>query len=735
MSQTGPFLYIIMLVLTRPMSVSSNGSLKSRRKEFSMEGMSTFFGTQMHYVTDAIKARYVFILVLVVIYGSSFAQSRIVDGTMHYLRNGDTREWDTFPTVVKDRQLSLTFEMFDSRNNMAISVRQFDVKQNWRVSVNDRDIGGLTEDEKDMLVYFDLPSGLIHDGANTLVIKPANDNADDIRVGEITVYDRPKKDVLSAATINIKVVDTASGSTTPCRITITDDDGIFRTVEVPVSKEVAVRPGYIYSSTGIVSISLPSGRYMLYAGRGFEYSVDSVHIELKNNDNLDHTFHIKREVETKGWISSDTHIHTFTHSRHGDATIEERAITIAGEGIELPIMTDHNQNIDITDAAKSTGVLKYFTPVTGNEVTTRVGHFNVFQTNPNEAAIISSGENWNDIASNINNKNNSLAVILNHARDIHNGFRPFDPSHHVSSAGMSTLDWTFPANAMEVMNSGSQQSNVMMLFYDWFGMLNHGYFLTPVGSSDSHDVSRFTVGQGRTYIKSNDDDVSRIDVSDAINNFINGKVMVSLGLLTNITVNKSFGPGDISPRSGVANVSIEVWGPSWADAEKVTLYVNGVKLKEQKIENSRGSGLKWRGDWSIPLPKHDVFLVAIAEGDGRRMPYWPINEPYQPMSIEWTPRLIGSTGAVWIDGDGDGKRSSAYYYAQRVLQRTNNDPKKTLKLLASYHESVSVQAAALLWKNGTDLLGQELQQRLNDSKEPVKRGFARIIEEIREIRK
>jgi hypothetical protein len=462
----------------------------------------------------------------------------------------------------------------------------------------------------------------------------------------------------------------------------------------------------------------------LYAGRGFEYSVDSLQVELKRGDNLSHTFQIKREVETSGWISSDTHIHTFTHSGHGDATIEERAITIAGEGIELPIMTDHNQNIDISAAAKSTGVSKYFTPVTGNEVTTKVGHFNVFQTDSQRPPINSNVESWDDVAEAIDNDNGRLAVILNHARDIHNGFRPFDPSHHISSAGISTLDWTFPANAMEVFNSGSQQSNIMTLFNDWFGMINHGQNLTPVGSSDSHDVSRFTVGQGRTYIKSNDDDVSGIDIGNAITNFIHGKVMVSLGLLTKIVAGGSYGPGDLCPRSDSTNVSIEVWGPSWADAERVTLYLNGVKLKEELIPNSKAGGLKWRGQWRISLPKHDVFLVAIAEGGGRHMPYWPIAKPYQPVSIEWEPRLIGSTGAVWIDGDGDGRRTSARDYAIKLLQRTKNDPRKTIKLLSSYHESISIQAAALIWKNGTDLNGQQLQQVLKDSNESVKRGFA-----------
>ncbi|HEY5918502.1 MAG TPA: CehA/McbA family metallohydrolase [Chryseolinea sp.] len=653
---------------------------------------------------------------------------------MHYLRNGGAKEWATFPTVVNEKQLTLQFQSKSDDTPATLRLRQYDVKQNWRIFINDKDIGGLVQDEKDMNTYFSVPNSLLRSGQNNLAIKAADNSPDDIRVGQITLHYRPLQEVLNESKVDVTVIDESTGKPIPSRITIIGEEGILQTVTATSANSLAVRPGYVYSAGGSASVSLPAGRYTLYAGRGFEYSIDSARVELKPGDHVAHTLRIKKEVETSGWVSSDTHVHTFTHSRHGDATIEERAITLAAEGIELPIITDHNQNIDISSAAKATGVSAYFTPITGNELTTRIGHFNIFKTNSHQPAINANAESWNDVGLNIANKENRHVVILNHARDIHNGFRPFDPTHHISSAGLSTLSWTFPANAMEVINSGSQQSDIMTLFNDWFGMMNHGYFLTPVGSSDSHDVSRFTVGQGRTYIKTSDADVSAIDTDDAIRNVINGKVLVSLGLLTTLSLDGKYGPGDLCPFKNNSDVSIEVLGPSWAHAERVSLYVNGVKVKEEKITNHKASGQKWKGIWTIPIPKHDVFVVAIAEGSGAGMPYWPIAEPYQPVASEWTPKLIGSTGAVWIDGDGDGKRSSAFDYAQQIFERAKNDPIEIIKLLSTYHESVATQAAALLWKNGIDLFSQEIQHQLDASKEHVKIGFTKIAEETLLIR-
>src|SRR2546426_10137100 len=94
---------------------------------------------------------------------------------------------------------------------------------------------------------------------------------------------------------------------------------------------------------------------------------------------------IRREVPTPGLVSCDTHIHTLTYSGHGDATIDERMITIAGEGIELAVATDHNHHTDYSEAARRTELQTCFTSVIGNKGTTRAGDFNAFPILPGSA--------------------------------------------------------------------------------------------------------------------------------------------------------------------------------------------------------------------------------------------------------------------------------------------------------------------------------------------------------------
>jgi hypothetical protein len=318
--------------------------------------------------------------------------------------------------------------------------------------------------------------------------------------------------------------------------------------------------------------------------------------------------------------------------------------------------------------------------------------------------------------------------------DIHNGFRPFDPSRHLLTAGTGKDDWKFPANAMEVLNSGSQQTDYMQLYHAWFGMLNRGYFLTPVGSSDSHDVSRFTVGQGRTYINTDDKDPGNINIENAIKSFREGRVMVSAGLLVKIMVNDTFGPGDIVSTKDKVSVRIEVAGPSWVEAERVSLYANGTKIREIKIDPSKNKPLKWADSWTIEVPDHDIFFVAIAEGPGEGMPWWPIAKPFQSASPEWTPKVIGSTGFVWIDGDHNGKRDSSFDYAKALVDSAFGDVNKLIRTLAEYDEAVAAQAAALLWRNGVDLNTQEVSDAIKKAALATRTGFEKIKKEIRLIR-
>src|SRR5262249_15164060 len=161
--------------------------------------------------------------------------------------------------------------------------------------------------------------------------------------------------------------------------------------------------------------------------------------------------------------------------------------------------------------------------------------------------------------------------------------------------------------------------------------------------------------------------------------FLQGKVMVSCGLLAEITVNDRYGPGDLVPAKGEVKVAVRVLGPGWATADRVELFANGVKVREAQIKDRNRDGVKWSGEWALPRPRHDVHLVAVATGPAVTSLHWPIAKPYQPTSPVVESRVIGLTGAVWVDGDGDGKRTSARDYARKLMGEANADWPKLVR--------------------------------------------------------
>lgn len=675
------------------------------------------------------KHNRILLLCLFIFFGfEGKGQKQILDSLMHYVRNGNQPEWDEFNNLSPLEELNIQFQAIENLTEQTIQLRQYDVKQSWQVMLNSNKLGALVTDMNDMIIYLTVPPKAIHSGMNTLRILPASKVTDDISVGQIILHERTQNEVLNAATLELEVVDTKSDSPIPCRITITNSAGVLQMALATSADQLAVRPGSVYTVSGKAALGIAEGHYIVYATRGFEYSVDSFQLFIKSGDHIKRKLSISREVPTEGWISSDTHIHTYTYSGHGDATIKERAITIAGEGIELPIITDHNIKVDIVPEMKALSLGSYYTPVTGMEFTTNLGHFNIFPTEPGTAVPDHQLKNWNSLGNTINS-GGKAAVILNHARDIHAGFRPFDPKRHVSVAGMDLDQWEFPATAMEVVNSGALKTKIFCLFQDWFGMMNRGHFLTPVGSSDSHDVSRYLVGQARTYIRGTDDTPGKIDISEAIRNFQSGKVAVSMGLLTQMTVNNKYGAGELAPSTNEIEVSVEVLGPGWTSVNRITLYANGKKIREALIKPVSSAGVKWKGNWVLPKFKNDVFLVAIAEGPYRHLSFWPLVKPFQPDSPHWTPAVIGCSGAVWIDTDGDGLKTSAFYYANDLWKKSQANIKIFIKLLGAFDEAVAVQAASVLQQQGWSLKERPVQKALKKAKMDTRFGFQNFLQE------
>jgi hypothetical protein len=556
------------------------------------------------------------------------ASAQVLDSRMHHLRSGTEAEWAEFEgSVPEGKRLDFRFTSQPNKEETTLFIRQIDVKLDWNVELNGRKLGKLFLMEYPLVHSLKVPANTLRSGDNVLSILPPKEN-DDIRVGDFRLG---KMD----ATLEVQ-------ANQPCRITLADAQGHLAALAAANG-----RPGVVYTATGKAKIALLPGDYTVYASRGFESSLATTNLKLGAGQSQSVHLQIEREVQTPGMVSCDTHVHTFTHAKHGDATIEERMLTIAGEGLELPISTEHNMLVDFSEAVKKTGTEKYFTPVIGCEVTTDTGHFNAFPIKSGSRVPDFRIKHWPMLMENIRATPGVQVVVLNHPRDVHRGFIPFAETNYNSATGENLRGFEFQFDAVELINSGALRTDLMQVFHDWFGLLNYGYRIVGVGASDSHDVSRFIVGQGRTYIFCKDDDPAKIDVQEACANLRAGRALISLGLLVDMTVQGKYRVGDLATNlTEDIEVTANVSAPKWSRADNVTLYANGQKIRETNSANAT---------WMIRRPKGDTYLAVIATGPGITSPHWAIPKPYQPSSKAWNPRVLGATNPIWLDCDGDGK--------------------------------------------------------------------------------
>jgi len=662
----------------------------------------------------------------------AWAKITVTDKIFHLGTKG-LPEWAEFSgKTPHGRNLSVSFESKANEKEATLFLHQDDVKQGWRISVNGKRLGNLERFESKVLHSLKVPAGTLKDGQNKLAIE-APTAVDDILVGGAFVELDPVDEVLSHSFLEVSAFDKKTSAPLPCRFTITDTKDFLMPLKVEPSPRLAVRPGVVYSLDGKCKVGVLPGEYVVHATRGFEYGLDTVKVTVGRGDTKKVTLRIGREVPTEGWVSCDPHIHVRTFSGHGDSTVEERIPTIAGEGIELPVATDHNHHTDFTSYQTSAGAQSHFTSVIGNEVTTKVGHFNAFPIDKGSRVPNHKTESWPELFQSIRATPGVEVVLLNHPRNVHSNFSPTDPTHFNPVTGKTQREGGLDIDAIEVITSAALQADPMGPFRDWFALLNSGRRVTAVGSSDTHDVNRYLLGQGRTYLRCPDKQAGEIDVAAACRSFREGRALVSMGLLTKIKVAEQFEVGDLATNlPAKVMVEIDVLGPRWTVANQVTLYANGIPILEKNLTGDQDKILKANLRHVMDRPKHDLYLVAIAAGPGVTEPYWEIPRPYQHKTNEYIPHILGATNPVWLDGDGDGSFTFPNEYANRLVEKTNADLGEAVKALSDYDQAITVQVAGILFGRGIDLAGKESKRKwTNASSEFIRLGFASFVETMK----
>lgn len=558
---------------------------------------------------------------------------RVLDERMHHLGDDQTPEWSEAPAEPTRAPLEIRFESAANSREWLLELSARDVDNEWALELNGQPFARLKKvDDELRTAFYPVPAGLIVAGANTLTVRAigqgdADQPNDDITVGRARLIEKSLREVAQLGKLEVRVTDRESGAALPARITVVGADGNLAELYYAERPTSAVRPGIAYTAAGEAVLELPAGRYEVWASRGMEWSVERRTLEVRHGETGALALALAREVDTRGWIAADTHVHTLTHSGHGDASVEERLVTLAGEGVELAIATDHNHQTDYRPLQRALALAPHFTPVVGNEVTTDNGHMNAFPLDPAVPIPAHEETDWKKLVAGIRARG-AKVVILNHPRWPEDGKDPLTKLGFDEQTGANAAGQEFTFDCIELVNSDAPTSPPAMVLPAWFALLESGRRFTGVGASDSHAVG-VIVGQGRTYVPSASDDPARIDVDAACQAFLEGRVSVSLGMFATITI-AGQGMGDSVQGSGAeVEAVLDVRHPSWVTPRKLELVVNGAVAATLALDDDApgDTPVQKQRKLRLPIPRAESWVVAIATGDKVTAPFWSMSLP------------------------------------------------------------------------------------------------------------
>lgn len=553
---------------------------------------------------------------------------RVLDAEMHHLGNDKTPDWKEAPEEPTAPPLEVTFDSHANTSEWLLDVGARDVDNQWALELNDVEFARLRKVNDELRVgRYPVPPGLVKAGRNTLRVRAVDQPQDDITVGRFVLHEQSLRELARLGRVAVTVVDAATKRPIPARITVVDAAGAPLELYYAERPLAAVRPGIAYSGDGGAVLEVPAGPCTLWASRGMEWSAAKVELDVEYGAERRVVLALAREVETTGWIAADTHVHTLTYSGHGDASVEERLVTLAGEGIELAIATDHNHHTDYRPLQAELALTPWFTPVVGNEVTTDNGHMNAFPLDPATPVPESKETDWKKLVAGIRAKG-AKVVILNHPRWPEGGKDPLTNFGFDDATGLNTAGQEFTFDCIELVNSDCPTAPPSLVFPMWYALLERGQRFTAIGSSDSHAVG-VIVGQGRTYVPSATDDPMKIDVDAACGAFLRGEVAVSLGMFATIEVD-GHRMGETFRASGdEVEAVVTVRHPSWVSPRTLEFVVDRevtalVRLDEPAPGDTPTTAVRRA---RLKLPRESNWIVAVARGDRVDAPFWRMELP------------------------------------------------------------------------------------------------------------
>lgn len=190
------------------------------------------------------------------------------------------------------------------------------------------------------------------------------------------------------------------------------------------------------AADGIAKLRVRPGKYNVYVSHGTEYELvgyddpdrgkNPIVVDLKPGQMKRMSFKLDHVVDTTGYLSGDFHMHA-RGSIDSGLDFNDRVISIAAEGVEAVVSSDHNHVSDYEPYILRNDLQPWLNSVVGTELTTfEFGHFNAFPLDYEVGSINGGSVPWqrlppqkifDELRNHGSLPNEDPVIQVNHPRD------------------------------------------------------------------------------------------------------------------------------------------------------------------------------------------------------------------------------------------------------------------------------------------------------------------------------
>ena len=439
--------------------------------------------------------------------------------------------------------------------------------------------------------------------------------------------------------LDFEITDGAGGDV-PCKITLQNGHDAD-----PNSGQVF----RYFSVSGQETIKVKPGSYTVTASRGFEYEIRQINATILPGIGNVVSFAgaIEHSVPTPGWISSDFHMHNIFSS---DATPRPvtRVKQLAAEGLEMPVISEHDNIVDYDDFLIEAEAWDWVLPVTGSEISSGIGHFNAWPLTArsdrsdyyglpfilfdDEKEFIRHYEHpemWEFARSDYG----AEIIQVNHP----GGW--WEYVGYDRATGLSGVDpnrWGDDFDAIEAWNG----ENLL----NYFSLLDQGFNVTMHGNSDSHSYGNLGHPRNLIAMLAGADEPQNAEIDDFIVNDLAHRAMVTNGPFIEYSIAGESIGGFVTDQTGLdVDLEVAVHAPIWMDVNYVKVISNRGQVVYQETIGAAGGTLRYEDTITLSVAADAWFVVEAGHTMAKLGPVYP------------GVGVFAITNPIWVDIDGNGR--------------------------------------------------------------------------------